>query len=391
MYRDNKAKDQTVLSQLSMAHADAQRVTREWIKFLSRTLRYCASQEIALRAHRDDGENKGNFKGAVSLVLRHSQELRDLETKIPQNASYLSHEPQNELLHCMAVMVQSKIVSKVKEARFWSIIADETKDASKTEQLSLCVRYWDATEGKQSCLREDCLTLAPLGAMNAAYIANVISEKAESFGLSWEYLVGQAYDGASTMSGCIAGVSTLIKEKAPTAVYVHCWAHKLNLALVAASQRVRDVFAFFDLLEALYVFISGTVPHDRFIGMQKILSPRTQPRELKKLSETRWSCRSSAIVAVKETFPSLLLTLGQLEDDDDNEVFFFLTRGKEELLPLCVCGVLCCVVCSLFCVAFEQGAGPLVSARLRVCGSFTCTGYYLSPQTLYRNNFKLRR
>ena len=53
MYRDNKAKDQTVLSQLSMAHADAQRVTREWIKFLSRTLRYCASQEIALRAHRD--------------------------------------------------------------------------------------------------------------------------------------------------------------------------------------------------------------------------------------------------------------------------------------------------------------------------------------------------
>ena len=72
-----------------------------------------------------------------------------------------------------------------------------------------------------------------------------------------------------------------------------------------------------------------------------------------------------------KTFPSLLLTLGQLEDDDDNEVFFFLTRGKEELLPLCVCGVLCCVVCSLFCVAFEQGAGPLVSARLRVCGSFT--------------------
>ena len=92
MYCDNKAKDQTVLSQLSMQHADAQRVTREWLKFLSRTLRYCASQEIALRAHRDDGENKGNFMGAVSLVLRHSQELRDLETKIPQNASYLSHD-----------------------------------------------------------------------------------------------------------------------------------------------------------------------------------------------------------------------------------------------------------------------------------------------------------
>ena len=322
-YCDNKSKDQTVLSQLSMAHADAQRVIREWIKFLSRALRYCASQEIALRAHRDDGENKGNFMGAVSLVLCHSRELRDIKTQIPQNSHYLSHEPQNELLHCMATMVQSNIVSKVKEARFWSIIADETKDASKTEQLSVCVRYWDTTGGKQSCLREDCLTLAPLGEMNAVYIANKISEKVEHFGLSWEYLVGQAYDGASTMSGCIAGVSTLIKEKAPTAVYVHCWAHKLNLALVAASQRVRGAFAFFDLLEALYVFISGTVPHDRFISMQKMLSPKAQPRELKKLSETRWSCRSSAIVAVKETFPALLLALGQLEDDDDHEVSIF--------------------------------------------------------------------
>ena len=130
----------------------------------------------------------------------------------------------------------------------------------------------------------------------------MITAQVESFGLSWEYLVGQTYDGASTMSGCIADVCTLIKEKAPVAIYVHCWAHKLNLSLVAASQRERGVFAFFDLLEALYVFISGTVPHALFITMQKLF-PAT-PRELKKLSDTRLSCRSSSIIAVKETFPS---------------------------------------------------------------------------------------
>jgi hypothetical protein len=278
------------------------------------------SQEIALRAHRDAGENKGNFMGAVALVLQHSQELRDIKTRIPQNAHYLSPEPQNELLHCMATMVQSDIVSKVKKARFWSIIADETKDTSKTEQLSICVRYWATTEEK-SRLQEDFLTLAPLDGMTAEYIAGVISEQVESFGLSWEHLVGQAYDGASTMSGCIAGVSTLIKQKAPVAIYVHCWAHKLNLALVAASQREKQVFTFFDLLEARYVFISGTVPHAVFGKMQQLLSP-SAPRELKKLSDTRWSCRSSSIVAVKETFPALLLTLAQLVDDEDNEVSF---------------------------------------------------------------------
>ena len=87
--------------------AELQQVTREWIKFVSRTLRYCSSQEIALREHRFENDNKGNFVGAVDLVLKHSQELRDLRTKLPLNAHYLSPEPQNELLRCMADMVQS--------------------------------------------------------------------------------------------------------------------------------------------------------------------------------------------------------------------------------------------------------------------------------------------
>ena len=153
-YCSNKVKGETIMSQVSDAHSEIRRVTHEWIKFVSRVLRYCASQDIALRAHRDDGENQGNFMGAVSLVLQHSQELRDFKSHMPQNANYLSPATQNELLHCMASMVRTHIVIKVKEARFWSIIADETKDASKTEQLSICVRYWDTTESK-SYLRED--------------------------------------------------------------------------------------------------------------------------------------------------------------------------------------------------------------------------------------------
>ena len=53
------------------------------------SLRYCSSQEIALREHRSENDNKGNFMGAVDLVLKHSQELRDLRTKLPLNAHYL--------------------------------------------------------------------------------------------------------------------------------------------------------------------------------------------------------------------------------------------------------------------------------------------------------------
>ena len=61
---------------------------------------------------------------------------------------------------------------------------------------------------------------------------------------------------------------------------------------------------------------------------QKLFSSTV--RELKKLSDTRWSCRSSSIVTVRETYPALLLSLRHLEDDVDNEVFFDNARIAAE-------------------------------------------------------------
>ena len=43
----------------------------------------------------------------------------------------------------MGNAIRQKICSAVKEARVYSIQADETKDASKVEQLSIVLRYVD--------------------------------------------------------------------------------------------------------------------------------------------------------------------------------------------------------------------------------------------------------
>lgn len=51
-------------------------------------------------------------------------------------------------------------------------------------------------------------------------------------------IVSQGYDGASVMSGHCSGVQQRIKVVAPQAVYVHCYAHCLNLVLVDATKRV---------------------------------------------------------------------------------------------------------------------------------------------------------
>ena len=76
MYRVNKAKGANVLSQISMAHAESGRLTREWIKFVSRTLRYCATQEIATGAH----QTRPSHTGATL----HTLDTQALTTQGPQ-------------------------------------------------------------------------------------------------------------------------------------------------------------------------------------------------------------------------------------------------------------------------------------------------------------------
>jgi len=50
-------------------------------------------------------------------------------------------------------------------------------------------------------------------------------------GLDCEFLVGQGYDGASNISGKVQRVKSYIQAKHPKAIYVHCAAHSLNLAV----------------------------------------------------------------------------------------------------------------------------------------------------------------
>ena len=57
--------------------------------------------------------------------------------------------------------------------------------------------------------------------------------------------VSQCYDGASVMSGSCSGVSARIKELNPKAVYIHCCAHRLNLALVDTVKSVPVAEDFF--------------------------------------------------------------------------------------------------------------------------------------------------
>ena len=67
-------------------------------------------------------------------------------------------------------------------------------------------------------------------------LSDTIMTALAEWGVPMEYMRGQCYDGDSSMSGACSGCSALIKEKASSAVYHHCAAHRWNLAIVSACQ-----------------------------------------------------------------------------------------------------------------------------------------------------------
>ena len=75
------------------------------------------------------------------FLSRNNEVVRQKLTSGPQNASWLGHDIQNSIISFLANKVHCLIKKEVQLARFYTIMADETKDISKSEQLSLVLRY----------------------------------------------------------------------------------------------------------------------------------------------------------------------------------------------------------------------------------------------------------
>ena len=60
-------------------------------------------------------------------------------------------------------------------------------------------------------------------------------------------------------------------------LYTYCFNHVLNLCSVDKVKSVDNATFFFDLLQDLYAFISGSAVHVKFIEMQAMLYPKNSP------------------------------------------------------------------------------------------------------------------
>ena len=244
-----------------------------------RAIKFLGKQGLAIRGHNESTEV---FQGNLyQLLLLQAEDCSGMNEWL-RKREYISPTIVDELVKLMGKAILKDIISKVTSAKWYAIIADEATDVSGTEQVSISVRWVN------SCyeVHEDLLGLKELPDTKAVTIHHKVKEFLVKCPLSISQCRGQAYDGASNMSGIRNGAQALFKQD------VHCLAHSLNLCVQDVSKKCK-------LLRNTLDFIQNLVQLIKF-------SPKR-----------RWTVRHGAIASVLKNYKVLLTALDVIQEGHD--------------------------------------------------------------------------
>lgn len=315
-----------IVNQLDSARHAAVMKNRHNLKPVIETIVLCGRQELALRGHRDSGniettfkcadKNAGNFRALLRYRSRGDKELQEMldgSGKI----KYLSPLLQNEIISSCNSVMKSKLVKEINDAQYFSILVDETCDISNIEQMSLCVRYVVFENGSH-CVKEHFLQFEPVSDLTGKGLASTILSSLESYGINLNGLRGQGYDGAANMSGKYNGVSKIVQDQHPLAVYVHCAAHSLNLAVSRACE-VQEVRNCLGTIEKCYTFFN--TPKRQEVLNDAIEKSELDPRikTLKRLCATRWVAKFNAVRDFMHIFDFVVEALDTISSWKDKD------------------------------------------------------------------------
>lgn len=278
-------------------------VNRKILARLIDVVCFLGKQELAFRGHRENESslNKGNYCEILDLLAKEEQFIRE---HFSTNSVFkgTSHDIQNDLIHCVTEVLNSHILKELQTTNFISIQADETTDVSCRSQMSIIVRY----------TLDDKIEERFIGFFDVSKnkTATGLSEVILNEILKWNIskkLVCQTYDGASVMAGEKNGVQSIIQNIYPMAIFIHCYAHQLNLVLLHGAKTIKDIKLFISNLTMFHSFFSRSSKRNELL--------REQGFRLPNQCNTRWNYHSRAALTIKLHFNELKNAVSHVVDE----------------------------------------------------------------------------
>ncbi|XP_025665281.1 uncharacterized protein [Arachis hypogaea] len=290
-------------------------------------IRWLTFQGCAYRGHDESqsSSNKGNFLKMLKFLGSYNERVKkNILENAPKNAKYTSNDVQKEILHILATKVRNSIREEIGDAKF-CIIVDEARDESKKEQMAIVLRFVTL----DGFVKERFFDLVHVTDTCATTLKKELISVLSHYNLQVENIRGQGYDGASNMRGEWNGLQALFLKDSPQAYYVHCFAHRLQLALVAASREVLQIHEFFTQLNSIVTIVSASSKrHDQLQEAQAIENANlvvqneletdkgaNQISTLQRAGDTRWSSHFNSICSLVKMFTATNIVLNNIIED----------------------------------------------------------------------------
>ncbi|XP_019097706.1 PREDICTED: zinc finger MYM-type protein 1-like [Camelina sativa] len=153
---------------------------------------------------------------------------------------------QKDIVNCFVEELVKSVIEEMGHDVF-GLLVDESADVSDKEQMAVVFRFVD----KRGMVKERFMSITHVSDTASSSLKAAIDSLFAKYGLSIKKVRGQGYDGASNMRGEFNGLRALISKETPSAYYVHCFAHQLQLVVVGVAKKHFDVGDFFDMISLL--------------------------------------------------------------------------------------------------------------------------------------------
>ena len=268
-----------------------------------KVVKHLARQNLPLRGATKPVAESGDHSEPDShlwqslLLLGHKDPKLEMLLKMKQ--TFTSPSIQNELLKIMSNNIVRNIADQIRACKYYSIMVDETSDITNQEQATICIRYVKDLE-----CHEEFLGLYAIDDTTSETLFKIVLDVLLRLNLSLDNCRGQCYDGASAMSGKRKGLKTLIQQKNPKALYVHCYAHTLSLAMNDTFKLEPKMSAMLDICFEICKLIKKSPKRETLLKKVKAESLDTT-NGLRVLCPTRWTVRAASLRSILDNYGHL--------------------------------------------------------------------------------------
>ena len=299
----------TIAESMSTINYDKQQLRLQGLISHLQTLKTLLRQGVAIRGDLDSESNIYQFD------LDKARNDKGLEILLKEKHYVTAHDILDEQKQMLVINARRNLLQKISNCDFYSILADESSDVSKKEQLSFSVR----TCNDDYVISEDFIGIFECAeGISSDSLLLYTKDVLRRCCLNGSKMAAMGFDGAAAMK-CLA--KKITTDIAPNAIYIHCFAHCNELVVQDAVKQSKLLSSSLDLCQTLYAVV-GAYPK-RILLFEKIQDDFKQEKEsddycilrLQSLSTTRWTTRVKAADVVFTKAAELRETLEMLKCD----------------------------------------------------------------------------